>query len=82
MVLYKACKCDSSIAVGACGVAISQEVVTLARMRELWINIEYGTGARSDMEDFRFRSTEQPSYIYIYNMSLHIEYGGFNRTAS
>ena len=32
LLLYKACKCDSSIAVGVCRVAISQEVVTLARI--------------------------------------------------
>jgi len=43
--LYKACKCDYSIAIGACGVAILQEVVTLACMRELHIKMEYGKGA-------------------------------------
>jgi hypothetical protein len=46
IISYKDCKCDYSIAIGACGVTISQEVVTLARMRELHINMEYGTGAR------------------------------------
>ena len=35
MTSYKACKCDSSITVEACGVAISREVVTLACIREL-----------------------------------------------
>jgi len=34
--LGKACKCDSSIAIGVCGVAILQNVVTLARMRALY----------------------------------------------
>ena len=46
MTLYKACKCDSSIAVGVCGVAILLEVVTLVCKRELQIDMEYGTGAR------------------------------------
>ena len=43
--LYKAYKCNYSIAIGACGVAILQEVVNLAHMRELHIEMEYGIGA-------------------------------------
>jgi hypothetical protein len=45
IILYKACKCDSSIAVEACGVAISREIVTLAHMWKLQINMEYGKEA-------------------------------------
>jgi hypothetical protein len=33
--LYKACKCDSSIAIGLCGIAILQEVVH-TRSRLIW----------------------------------------------
>ena len=32
IILDKACKCDSSIAIGVCGVTRSQGVVTLARI--------------------------------------------------
>jgi len=46
IILYNACECDCSIAIGTCGIAISQEVVNLARMRELHIEMEYRTGAR------------------------------------
>ena len=38
--LYKAYKCDSSIAIRVFG------IVTLARMRELHIEMEYGTEAQ------------------------------------
>ena len=68
MILYKACKCDCSIAIRACGVAISQEVVTLARMRELHINIEYGTGARS----YILKWCQEPHFNYYIQYSLQI----------
>ena len=58
--LYKACKCDCSITIGAYGAAISQEVITLARVWELHINMEYGTGARSSI----LKWCQEPHFNY------------------
>jgi hypothetical protein len=68
MTLYKPCKCDSSIAVEACGVTISQEVVTLARMRELHIDMEYGIGARG----YILKRCQEPYFNYCIQYSLQI----------
>ena len=66
--LYKAYKCDCSIAIGACGVAISQEVVNLVRMRELHIETEYGTGAQS----YILKRSQEPHFNYCIQYSLRI----------
>ena len=50
MILCKAYKYDSGIAVRACRVVILREVVTLARIQELQIDTEYRIGARSYIE--------------------------------
>ena len=65
---YKACKCDYSIAIGVCGVAILQEVVNLARMRELHIEMEYGTGARS----YILKRFQELHFNYCIQYSLQI----------
>ena len=73
---YKACKCDCSIAVRACGVAISQEVVTLAYMRELYIKMEHWKGARS----YILKWCQELHFNYCIQYSLQIwracRYGG------
>jgi hypothetical protein len=61
--LDKACKCDSSTAIGVRGVAISQKVVTLARIRELHIGMEYGTEARRQHIETVPRTSFQLPYI-------------------
>ena len=68
MILYKACKCNSSIAVKVCGVTILQEVITLARMWELQINTEYGMGARS----YILKRCQEPHFNYCLQYSLQI----------
>jgi hypothetical protein len=67
IILYKACKCDCSIAIGACGVAILQEVVS-ARMQELHIDMEYGTGARS----YILKRCQELHFNYCIQYSLQI----------
>ena len=68
IILYKACKCDYSIAIRVCGVAILQEVVTLVRMRELHIDMEYGTGARG----YILKRYQEPHFNYCIQYSLQI----------
>src|SRR6202041_1337546 len=68
--LDKACKCDSSIAIGVCRVAISQKVVTLARIRELHIGMEYGTEARGQhIETVPRTSFQLPYIVWLVNLT-------------
>ena len=53
----KACECDSSIAIGVCG------VVALARIQKLHIDMEYGTEARRQHIETVPRTSFQLPYI-------------------
>ena len=68
LLLYTACKCYSSIAIRVRGVATSWEVVTWTHMRELQIETEYVTGARS----YTLKRSQEPHFNYCIRYSLQI----------
>jgi len=65
----KAGQCDSSIAVGVCGVAILQEVVTLACKRELQIKI---WNMERELEGYILKRCQEPHFNYRIESSLQI----------
>ena len=65
---YRACRCDSSIVIGVGGGAISQEVVALACMQELQIDLEFKSGVQSS----RLNWCQEPQFNYCIQYSFQI----------